>query len=197
MLKKIILFFTCIYLAGCSFQSTQPQIPNINTISWEEHQSMLKEYLSWELSGKVGIRTNENSQSASLVWLQERQHYQIDIHGPWGQGGASITGMPGDVTVNVSGGEQFKGSNPEFILYNELGWELPINDIYWWIRGLPSPETPYTHNLENNRLKSLQQRGWDIQYIRYNTLTPALPNKVRLIRNELKITVIVNSWIKR
>lgn len=197
MVKKITLFFTCIYLAGCSLQGTQPQPPNINTISWEEHQSMLKKYLNWELSGKVGIRTNENSQSASLIWLQEQQHYQIDIHGPWGQGGASITGMPGDVTVNVSGGEQFKGSNPEFILYNELGWELPINDIYWWIRGLPSPETPYTHSLENNRLKSLQQRGWDIQYIRYNSLTPALPNKVRLTRNELKITVVVNSWIKR
>ena len=158
---------------------------------------MLRNFLNWELSGKVGIRTQESTQSASLAWLQKQQHYQIDIHGPWGQGGASITGQPGDITVNASGGKQFKGANPELILYNALGWELPINDIYWWIRGLPSPEAPFTHSLENNRLKSLQQRGWNIQYIRYNTRTPALPSKIHLIRNELKITVIVNSWIKR
>jgi outer membrane lipoprotein LolB len=194
MYKNLFFAFCCLYLAGCSLQKTQPLSPNL---SWDEHQTLLKQYLNWELSGKVGIRTADDNQTASLKWLQIAQTYQIDIHGPWGQGGASIEGKPGAVTVNVSGDKQYRGVNPEQILYEKLGWDLPISDIYWWIRGLPSPEKPYTHHLEDNRLKALQQDGWEIQYLRYNNLNPALPNKLSLSRNDLKITVIINSWIKQ
>lgn len=197
MLKHLFIALGCLYLAGCSLQKTQPALPLDPTLSWQDHQALLKQYASWELSGKVGIRTPEDNQTASLKWLQIKQTYQIDIHGPWGQGGASIAGMPGDVTVNVSGDKQYTGVSPEQILYEKLGWDLPISDIYWWIRGLPSPAKPYTHSLENNRLKNLQQDGWEIQYLRYNSLTPALPNKLSLSRNDLKITVVINSWIKQ
>jgi len=197
MYKNLIIAIACLYLAGCSFQGVKPPSKETNNISWEEQQALLKNYIRWELSGKVGIRTPQDSQSASLTWLQTDTQYQIDIHGPWGQGGASIIGEQGEVTVNVSGGKQFKGSDPELILYKELGWQLPINDIYWWIRGLPSPTATYEHQLENNRLKNLKQRGWDIQYLRYNSLSPALPNKLRFIRDDLTITVVVSNWIKR
>lgn len=196
MLNKLIILAACLYLTGCSIFKTQPASSPIALISWEEHQAMLQDYASWELSGKVGIRTPEDSQSANLKWLQKKHTYQIDIHGPWGQGGASITGKPGYVTV-LTDGKEFKGQNPEQILLGQLGWDLPISDIYWWIRGLPSPEKPYTQTLENNRLKTLKQDGWDIQYLRYNNLSPALPNKLRLARHDLKITVVINSWIKR
>lgn len=195
MFKKLLVIITCLTLAGCSVFKTQPTSPEA-PISWEQHQALLKNYASWELSGKVGIRTSQDSQSANLKWLQAQQSYQIDIHGPWGQGGASITGQPGNVTVQTDG-KEFKGENPEQILRNQLGWDLPISDIYWWIRGLPSPRMNFSQTLENNRLKTLHQDGWDINYLRYNSLTPVLPSKLTLSRQDLRITVVINSWIKR
>ncbi|MGH1463535.1 MAG: lipoprotein insertase outer membrane protein LolB [Neptuniibacter sp.] len=193
MLKKLIITACSIILAACSVLDTT-QTPTA-TGSWEAHQLALKDLHSWDISGKIGIVTADNSNSASLKWLQEQQNYHIDIRGPLGQGGASIQGTKNHVTVNIAGEGIFEGPNPEYILFQQLGWDLPISDIYWWIRGLPSPDSSFQHSLEHNRLKILQQNGWTIQYLRYNSLNPALPRKLKLVRNGLKITLIVNSWI--
>lgn len=193
LLKKLSIVICVSFLAACSGLDTT--VPPTSTSSWESHQAELKELRSWEISGKIGIKTPDSNNSASLKWLQEEQNYQIDIRGPWGQGGASISGQPGKVTVDVASEGTFEGPDPEFILYQQLGWELPISDIYWWIRGLPAPNKPYQHILLDNRLQSLQQNGWEIQYLRYNSLSPALPRKLKLNRNGLNITVVVNSWI--
>jgi len=193
MLKKLAITAFSVFLAACSSIDTQTPPPASD--SWENHQSALKALENWDISGKIGIITPDSSNSASLKWLQEQQQYQIDIHGPLGQGGASIQGTPGQVTVDISGEGIFVGPDPEFILYQQLGWDIPISDIYWWIRGLPSPDSQFEHSLESNRLKTLQQNGWTIQYLRYNSLEPALPRKIKLFRNGLKITLVVHSWI--
>lgn len=189
-----LLFLTLIsVLGGCSLNQVPPPTPPA-AISWQEHQAVLRNILNWELSGKIGIRNENNSQSASLNWNQQGKHYQIDIKGPLGQGGASIEGQPGTVTVDVSGEGRFEGQDPEEILYTELGWILPINNIYWWIRGLPAPDTPYTHSLEDNRLAKLKQQGWQIDYLRYHPEAPYLPRKIRLSRDSLKITTVIHEW---
>lgn len=191
--KQFFIVTAVSLLAACSGLDTTK--PPAKTSSWESHQAELKELHSWELSGKIGIKTPDSSNSASLKWLQKQQNYQIDIRGPWGQGGASIFGQPGKVVIDVAGEGTFEGPDPEFILYQQLGWELPISDIYWWIRGLPAPNKQFKHALQDNRLKLLQQNGWEIEYLRYNSLSPTLPHKLKLTRNGLNITVVVNSWI--
>lgn len=192
MLRLIILLGCSLALAACS--SFKPQAPQ-PAITWEQHQASLQALDSWDISGKIGIVTTTSSHSASLKWRQEEQDYQIDMRGPLGQGGASIIGNADNVTVEIAGEGTFTGPDPEFILYQQLGWELPISDIRWWIRGLPAPDKTFDFSLENNRLNTLQQDGWTIRYLRYNSLSPTLPTKLKLSHQGLKITVIINSWI--
>ncbi len=193
MFKKIIAVFLCSYLAGCSLQQTTPDSPPPVT-SWEAQQQRLTAIKHWDISGKIGIRTEQNSQSASLKWLQKDKNYQIDIRGPWGQGGASITGQPGNVIVGIAGEGTFTGPDPEYILQQKLNWQLPISDIYWWIRGLPAPDKTFQPRFINHRLQRLIQSGWEIHYLGYNTLTPALPRKMRLTRQDLRVTLVINHW---
>ncbi|WP_286240020.1 lipoprotein insertase outer membrane protein LolB [Neptuniibacter halophilus] len=196
MLKRLSMALLCFYLAGCSVQHTSVQ-PAGAQISWQEHQRQLQQLTRWDLSGKIALRTAEDNHTASLSWIQLDQDYQIDIRGPWGQGGASITGSPRQVSVDIAGEGTFVGSDPESILQQQLGWDLPVSDIYWWVRGLPAPGTAYRETLQNNRLSLLQQNGWEIEYLRYNSLTPALPKKIRMTRQGLKITLLVSTWIRR
>ena len=193
MFKKLFIALSCVLLAACSSVDTQTTAPASS--SWDEHLEQVRKLQSWDISGKIGIITPDNSNSASLKWLQKQQSYLIDIHGPLGQGGASIQGSPNQVTVDISGEGEFSGPDPEYILYQQLGWDIPISDIYWWIRGIPAPDSEFQHTLEQNRLKTLQQNGWTIQYLRYNSLEPALPRKIRLVRNGLKITLVLHTWI--
>ncbi|WP_415893321.1 lipoprotein insertase outer membrane protein LolB [Neptuniibacter sp. PT8_73] len=194
MLKRYLGALLCLFLAGCSLQKTQ--LPAPNDISWETRQSLLKDISDWEASGKIGIRTPEDSQSASLKWLQEGSDYQIDIRGPWGQGGASIAGNPQEVIVDIAGEGTFTGTNPEQILHQQWGWALPVSDIFWWIRGLPSPHSQYDQTVVDERLAQLTQQDWKIEYLRYNQQTPALPTKMRLQFRDLKVTIVIKTWIK-
>lgn len=191
--SKAALLVISAFLSACSHlqDSTEPQ----PSISWEQHKTQLQTINAWDISGKIGIRTPEESNSASLKWLQQQQSYQIDIRGPLGQGGASIAGKPNHVSVDIAGEGSFSGPSPEYILYSKLGWDIPISDIYWWVRGLPAPDKPYQHTLLDNRLNELQQAGWTVQYVRYNSLSPSLPRKLRLSRGDLRITLVINSWI--
>jgi len=194
MFKKYLAALLCLFLAGCSLQKTQ--IPASSDISWETRQSLLKDISDWEASGKIGIRTPDDSQSASLKWLQEGSEYQIDIRGPWGQGGASIAGSPQEVIVDIAGEGTFTGTNPEQILSQQWGWALPVSDIFWWIRGLPSPHSQYEHTIVDERLAQLTQQDWKVEYLRYNQQTPALPTKMRLQYRDLKVTIVIKTWIK-
>ncbi|WP_299182997.1 lipoprotein insertase outer membrane protein LolB [uncultured Neptuniibacter sp.] len=197
MLRHLLLITFAIYLGGCSLKPTSTVPIEHPPVSWEEHQQRVSTITSWELDGKIGIRTADDAQSASLSWIQQEQDYQIAIRGPWGQGGASIAGRPGSVIVEIADEGIFEGSSPESILDEQLGWHLPISDIYWWIRGLPAPTKAYQHHLENQQLRTLQQSGWAIEYLAYNSLNPSLPRKIRMTRKELKITLIISTWIRR
>jgi len=175
-------------------QQTQPPAPN--ELSWPEREAQLKQITAWEAGGKIGFRTPEESQSASLKWLQDNSAYQIDIRGPWGQGGASISGNEQQVSVEIAGEGTFTGKSAEAILKQQWGWSLPVSDIYWWIRGLPAPNSDYDAKFTDERLLAqLIQQGWRIEYLRYNQQVPAMPTKVRLHYLDLKITIIIKTWI--
>ena len=182
-------------LAACSNFGAKEPAPIQPSASWDEHQKALYLIQEWNIDGKIGLRTAKSSNSARLKWHQTPQKYQIDIRGPLGQGGASMQGTPSHVVVEIPGEGRFEGTSPEAILKRELNWDLPLSDIFWWIRGLPSPFQPYDHSLEDNRLKQLQQAGWSIDYLRYNNSVPALPRKLRLTHSDLQITLVINSWI--
>ncbi len=190
MKQWIVILLTGLILAGCSASPPTPP----TTSSWEQQQQALHEVQNWTLSGKIGFRTPSDSQSANLKWMQHQQQYQIDIRGPWGQGGASIYGEPGAVTVDASGEGIFRGSSPDALLAEHLGWELPISQFYWWIRGLPAPGGHQNMLLENNRLSQLKQAGWDIEYLTYYDGIPNLPRKLKLHYGKLTILIVIHDW---
>ncbi|MFW1677647.1 lipoprotein insertase outer membrane protein LolB [Pontibacter sp. JAM-7] len=179
-------------LSGCS--SAPPQ-PPMASDSWELHQQTLSQLKDWTLKGKIGIRTPQDSQSANLKWVQASDNYQIDIRGPWGQGGASLYGNPGAVTVDVAGEGIFRGSSPDALLEEYLGWHLPVSQFYWWIRGLPAPGPSSTLILEQNRLSLLRQAGWQVEFLAYHSGSPTLPRKLRLQHGQLTILIVIHDWI--
>ena len=77
-----------------------------------------------------------------------------------------------------------------------LGWQLPVTNLYFWVRGLPAPNSsasttfdPYHHLIE------LEQQGWQIQYERYTAIQGIdLPSKLRLKRGQLQVKIVISSW---
>ena len=191
-----------LFLAGCpSF--TQKNASDTPSTSWESYQAEAAAFDQFTLNGKIGIRTESDSQTATFDWLQDDQAYTIRFKGPLGQGAAEVSGDQYYATLLIAGEPPLQAATPEELLALRLGWALPVRQATYWIKGLPAPDSKYKAEYEDNRLSQLKQLGWDIEYSRYVDLTQqttagvpsTLPGKVIFKRDDLTLTLILRQWM--
>lgn len=185
-------------LSGCA---SQP-LPAIN--NWDSYQARLGQLQQWQLNGKLGVRlpsgTNDSRTkggSAYLDWQQTPTDYVIRLSGPLGQGTTWIRGNGTRVSLEQSSGEHLSATTPEELVYQTLGWELPIRDLFYWVRGIPAPRTPISHQqlTSSGSLSQLQQSGWVLAFSRYTAIGPwQLPGKIIAEHNDVRLTLVIKDW---
>jgi outer membrane lipoprotein LolB len=196
MMKPVVsLIVLTLFLSGCSLAPNKPNMSN--AVSWEVYQEQALALENYLLTGKVGIRSAEDSNSATLTWAQNGQEFDIRLKGPLGQGAAAISGDQYYATLEIPNEPPLQAATPEELLDLRLGWALPVREAQYWIKGIPAPGSTYDATFDDNKLATLQQQGWDITYDRYlEQANQTLPGKVVFTRGELVITIIVRSWQK-
>jgi len=175
-----------LFLHGCS--QLQPREP---IASVDPAQVLQLEH--WSLEGRIGIRYAGDSNSAGLSWENRANAYEISLRGPLGQGGLRIEGDDQSVSLQRSGSDEIhRAATPEALMRQLLGWHLPLSQAGFWVRGLPDPTLPW-QPLPSGQ--GFTQGGWQIEYDRY-TQTDALvlPEKIRMTRPDLRITLVINRW---
>ncbi len=191
-----ILSMLTLFISGCGSLTQEPQPPALP--DWQSHADQARTVESWQIIGKIAIRENNEYNSGSLNWTQQAEHYQIHIAGPLGQGAISIVGDPLLTRLNISGEGSYVTQDPERMLRDQIGWTIPLDNLNYWIRGLPAPSSPYRKTLDDNhRLRELNQDNWKVRYFGYlPTAKAQLPRKV-IISHSLGITVtlLVKQWV--
>lgn len=183
-------------LSSCARTPQQPVIPDNPQIAWAQHQQQMATLSSWDIMGKLGIRTPAQSNSTRFNWHQLDQHFDIRVTTLLGQGVATLSGSAGDVQLNLAGRGEFNTSTPEALLLQELGWTLPVDVLNYWIRGIPSPHSQALYQLnEQGLIETLQQAGWQLHFSHYQALdSHTLPGKIRLQQGDIILTLLVKRW---
>ncbi len=149
----------------------------------------------WHIRGKIGIRTASESLSAMLNWQQLSGAYTIRLSGALGSGSLQIIGNDDRVTVRQAGQVDQHASDASQLLQQRLGWSVPIEHIYYWIRGLPAAAPIDRQSNADGHLSVLEQDGWRIEYLRYQQFANyTLPSKLRLQHADLQVTLIIKDW---
>lgn len=148
--------------------------------------------ISWQLAGKVGIKAGGKANSAYLNWTQCGDRYAIHLSGPLGSRAATLSGGPQRVTLTTPE-QTFAATSPERLLADHLGWELPVSDLIYWIRGLPTPGS--TVNPAAISDPGFSQEGWLVRYPRSKQVgTYTLPTKTIIEDPRLKVTLLLKNW---
>jgi len=181
-----------ILLAACAPIQPSTSIP----VSWPQHQQQISQLTRWDIIGKLGIRTPEQSNSARLNWQQLEQQFDISVTNLLGQSVASLSGSDKEVQLNIAGHGNYITDQPDALLQQELGWTLPISMLRYWVKGIPSPDSKAIYQLNNQGLMdSLSQAGWQVDFSRYKALESlSLPSKIRLQQGDIKLTLIIKRW---
>jgi outer membrane lipoprotein LolB len=196
LIRSFILLLLILATSACVHRPGLTPPENLR-----EHEKQLQAISTWQINGKLGIRTADDSGSASIKWTQEALVYQLNLSGPLGQKRMIITGQPGKVRMEQTGEPAREAESPEALIKKQLGWTLPVTQLAYWVRGLPAPKGRITR-LEQNRdglIALLQQGDWLISYTHYsnqtfNDKTLALPGKIVAEYRDVRLTLVIRQW---
>lgn len=164
--KLFFLFVFALAINGCTiFQ--KPKVSQ--SISWKEKQDKLAHIDNWFIKGSFSITDDRSRDAARFKWQQKKDKYVIGISGPFSIGGVSIVGDGSSVKFWRSDKESIIAKNPEQLVRKELGWELPVSSIRYWIFGIPSPYSKLKNMKfdDNGRVIYFEQHGWQIKFSKF------------------------------
>lgn len=198
-LPWLALLFSLLLVQGCALlqPSGSGTLPPPDTqIDWLDHVKKLTLLKEWQIKGKIGVRTKDDGGSAYVDWTQSHDSFHIILNGPLGQGTTIVSGNPSGARLEQSDGT-YIAESPDQLVQEHTGWEIPINDLLYWIKGLPAPtgEPQYTHNAMGT-LATLEQDGWNLEFDQYIvSMGTLLPQRIRIRKGELRVIVVVKDWL--
>jgi outer membrane lipoprotein LolB len=212
-MKQVYLALLCagmLSLAGCTNQP-KPNAPDSMVApkggaeaAWAERQRTMAQMQQWELKGKVGLQLREQSWSFGLDWAQRsNSQYEMFIKNPL-TGGlmATVLETGSQVTLKAADGKVYQDTDAERLLSKQLKMSLPLKNLQYWARGIPSPSSPIDDvKLDaSGRPTRLQQAGWVVIYSGYDgSGANALPNKIQLEKasERVKAKLVAKEWKTR
>ena len=192
MILRFSLLLLVLMASGCAHHSLTPPQDVL------EHQRQLQAIGDWQLTGKLGIRTADDSGSASVKWAQQIGNYQISLSGPLGQKRMIITGTPDNVRLEQTGEPAQEAKTAEALIKKSVGWTLPVAQLAYWVRGIPAPKLRITHLQQNDNglIDQLTQGEWRINYSNYrdqdfNGATLPLPGKITAEYKDVRLVLVI------
>lgn len=194
MRKFLVPGLALLLLAGCTMAPPRPR-PTDTQQAWLQHQSQLAALHNWRLSGRLGIQTGHEGWHASLDWQQHNSSYTIHITAPLGQGSLQLEGNAAGVRLQTSEGETAIAEDPGLLLYQQFGWKVPVASLRYWVLGLPAPGEAVETLDDYGRLSQLEQAGWEIKFLDYETQQGVeLPGRVFVNNHQAKVRLVISEW---
>lgn len=151
---------------------------------------------SWSLDGRFAASDGRHGGSGSLIWQQDGQRYQFTLRAPITGKSVELNGGPNGAVLTGMGKEALAGRSAGDVLNAEFGWDVPVADLAWWVRGLRAPGHPAILTFGANGLPAtLDQDGWHVDYRDwYSERNPPLPRKVYASRDPYTVRVLIETW---
>ena len=190
-------------LSACTTIQLEP-VPDGLTdqppFDWQDRSTRLSQFDHWQLLGKLAVRQPTDSGTAIINhWIQQGEAYDLALSSSFlGMGSTTLKGVPGFIELTLSNGETYRSGDPEALVKAATGWQLPLQSLTWWIRGLPALDGDFLLLFDDQgKLAMIRQAGWEIRYDRWHEPQgdrPALPARVTALKEQKRIRVAVSRW---
>lgn len=187
----------CALLLGACETIPEPGVVGDPLAAWSQHREGLEALADWSANGRLGVRSETDSFTARVQWDQSGDSFRIRLSSPLGQGLAELTGVPGAVVMRTAENRVYRAASADELLARELGWEVPLDGLRYWMLGRESPATRVkTWSIdETGRLATIDQLGWQVEYDGYRAVDGIdLPIKLVLHHPRLSARVVVSRW---
>tara|TARA_R110002050_G_scaffold269917_2_gene412597 strand:- start:141043 stop:141642 length:600 start_codon:yes stop_codon:yes gene_type:complete len=164
---------------------------------WQfRHQALVK-LEQWQLQGRTVITQGKEGWNAGIRWQENRAAYQIKIEGPFSQGGITLDGDADQATLTMVDGKKIVAADPELLIKEALGIQLPVSALRDWVRGIPysAIKIDQLELDDKGQITRLVQQGWDISFLKYVPFgIYSMPTKIFIKNQDLSFRLAVTRW---
>lgn len=151
----------------------------------------------FDLSGRVLVNFDGRAFTSGLRWQHAAGRDEIWLLTPVGQALAYIVSEADGATLTAADQTQYRAHSVESLTRQALGWELPLTQLQYWVRGEPVPDS-MSGGVERDprqRLVRLEQGGWRIALAHYPPDEQGgLPRRLDLKRGNHEIRLVIDGW---
>jgi outer membrane lipoprotein LolB len=189
MRRLIFILLCCAVLAACA---TNRRVPAPPAAGWEQRVAELQRPASWQLDGRAAVAVGTQGWQATLNWQQRGESTEVHLSGPLGVGALMLKRTPEGLSLN--------GAPPSDAvlaqLQDRLGFTLPIDQLRFWLLGVPDPGAPFElKRNDQERASQLIQDEWTITYDRYMPVDgDVLPAHLVLNREGARVRIVADHW---
>ena len=197
-LRHTLLILTAVSglaLSGCQTVTKAPIQPANPPLDTESGTSEVIQN-NFDLQGKIGVKTPQQSGSAFFTWTQHAEKFEIQLTGILGIGKTIIEGDANQVTLNSSKTGEITADSPEELLERATGWIAPIRHIVSWVQARPATTNAQINKDDFQRINQIQEDDWNVTLSYADQAT--LPNKLILKQQleggkENRITMVIQN----
>jgi outer membrane lipoprotein LolB len=169
-----------------------------------ERQATLAGIDNWSLDGRLAVSDGKDGGSGTLRWRQSAAETKMDFHGAFGRGAWRLRADQSGAMLERADGRIFRKLTINDLASSQLGWEIPVDALSWWVRGLAAPEegaafpssnAPRVEPDDAGLPRLLRQHGWTIEFDRYRPVgSVTLPFKLTARRDGHSVKLVVRQW---
>lgn len=160
----------------------------------DQREAAMQARTRWTLEARIAV-SGENGGSGDLTWRQDGDTYSFSLRAANGKV-VRLSGDAGRAMLEGVDAQADVGTDPERLLRERLGAEVPFASLRRWVLGLRVSGRPARLQFNEHDLPAeLQQDGWTVDYLDWFVdHAPPLPKKVFATRGKDKVKLVIQSW---
>lgn len=209
--RLLTILCAALVLAACASAPPRPpavQDPALRAAyeaAQQEREQALRADSEWSLRGRIAASNAGRGGSGRLDWQQQGQAFQVSISAPVTRQTWRLAGGDGAALLEGVEGGPRQGFDARLLLLEATGWDVPMQALPAWIRGLREPAlgpARIEYGIDGLPLY-MEQDGWRIQYhwpqagdaAGAAVAGPVLPRRVEASRGEARVRLVVDEWV--
>ena len=149
------------------------------------------------LEGRFSLKVQNDAFPGRVRWQHAAQADDLWFYSPLGATVARLRQDPSGALLVTSNGQEYRASDLHQLAFDVLGWDLPLEGLPFWVRGLAWPAGGPAETQANARgqLERLTQSGWRVSYLDWAPASIAgLPSKLDVQGERLRMRLVVERW---
>jgi len=194
-LARLLILAAVCALASCRAPTTRPADVGLMA-EQAAREARLARFDQWTLSGRLAVSGGGEGGSGRLRWRQEGVDYTLELQAPVSRQTWRLSREQGMATLEGLEGGPRRDADPVALLAREVGWQLPLEQLRFWVKGARAPGPASFEFAETGLPIRLNQAGWAIEFREWDrSHAEPLPSKLFAANGERKVRLVIESWV--